>query len=310
MRHGVLAGVLLLSTGLFACSFDDVDLRGKRCPCAVGWVCDVEANRCVETIAAGMDAGPSREGGPRDAGVDASRTDAPGVDAGVDAGEALDGGPDSVCSEAAGASAYFCDGFELGDGFDGWNRGPYESDGTATRTSEAYRGGSALRAETLVERGFAAVGTTFLPVTVDGELWLRAYYYVPSGWEAYHLDLGSVRSLSEPFTGIALALGSEDFAYLYVDEIAMPFYGGSVVLPRDAWACVEVHVVVSDTAGSVELLIDGARVVASDSPIDTLPPGGFGFVDVGVPYTDEGQEGTTVLVDEVAVGPLRIPCDP
>jgi len=73
----VFASTLVLG----ACNLGEVDLTGKECPCAQGWVCDRSVNECVRDLDAGPDAGP-------DAGRDA------GLDAGMDAGPP-DGGPDA-----------------------------------------------------------------------------------------------------------------------------------------------------------------------------------------------------------------------
>lgn len=40
-----------------ACTIDDIDLRGRSCPCAEGWTCDVTTNRCVEQTVGFSDAG-------------------------------------------------------------------------------------------------------------------------------------------------------------------------------------------------------------------------------------------------------------
>lgn len=70
---------------LGACSLGEVDLTGKECPCAQGWVCDRAANECVREHDGGPDAGPE------DAGLDAGPADG-GVDGGPDAGPP-DAGP-------------------------------------------------------------------------------------------------------------------------------------------------------------------------------------------------------------------------
>jgi len=47
MPHA-LRVVLLVSLWCFAgCSFGEVDLSGKSCPCADGYVCDVPSDVCV-----------------------------------------------------------------------------------------------------------------------------------------------------------------------------------------------------------------------------------------------------------------------
>ncbi len=39
----------LLTMG--ACSLDNIDLSGRPCPCAPGWLCETSTNTCVQTIA-------------------------------------------------------------------------------------------------------------------------------------------------------------------------------------------------------------------------------------------------------------------
>jgi len=41
-----MRALLVLVIGLAACSVPDVDLEGKQCPCAAGYVCDKPTNRC------------------------------------------------------------------------------------------------------------------------------------------------------------------------------------------------------------------------------------------------------------------------
>jgi hypothetical protein len=85
-----------------ACTVPELDLDGRPCPCATGYVCDTSRNACVRPAAA--------SDGGRDSGRDASR----GSDAGGrDAGES-DGGPPPEC--------VFMDDFEDG-ALDGWQIG-------------------------------------------------------------------------------------------------------------------------------------------------------------------------------------------
>jgi hypothetical protein len=63
------------------CALGEVDLEGKGCPCAAGWVCDVDLDTCFPRAA---------DGGASDAGVDATSRDARREDA-----DRIDGGPDA-----------------------------------------------------------------------------------------------------------------------------------------------------------------------------------------------------------------------
>jgi hypothetical protein len=75
-------GVLLLAVSLVACQVGDLDLQGKACPCASGWVCEPRTNLCVQgglpdAGAAGRDAGS-------DAAVDAGCEFIPGSSPGLE----------------------------------------------------------------------------------------------------------------------------------------------------------------------------------------------------------------------------------
>lgn len=58
-----------------------VDITGRECPCAEGWVCDegVDPPQCVRSTLTRPDSGPRRDSGP---GSDAGELDAAGFDAG------------------------------------------------------------------------------------------------------------------------------------------------------------------------------------------------------------------------------------
>ena len=63
-RRGYLAmGITAIWLQWTSCSVAEVDLEGKRCPCAAGWVCDPETDLCVVDRAAGGSGGADRERG-------------------------------------------------------------------------------------------------------------------------------------------------------------------------------------------------------------------------------------------------------
>jgi hypothetical protein len=88
-------GVALLVGGATGCSFDSVELEGRTCPCAEGWVC--VASQCYrpgDAPDAGLDGGRTDVGPEEvDAGDDLG-TDADVTDGSVDLGGDEDGGPD------------------------------------------------------------------------------------------------------------------------------------------------------------------------------------------------------------------------
>jgi hypothetical protein len=56
-----------------------VDITGRGCPCAEGWVCDEATDQCFRATLMRPDSGPRRDSGP---GSDAGEVDAAGFDAG------------------------------------------------------------------------------------------------------------------------------------------------------------------------------------------------------------------------------------
>jgi len=63
--------VVLLGAVVASCAIPDLDLTGKACPCAAGYVCDETTNVCVSSLS------PRADGGPGDAApaADAARPD-------------------------------------------------------------------------------------------------------------------------------------------------------------------------------------------------------------------------------------------
>jgi len=307
--------VLVLVVLLEGCVVEALDLEGRACPCVSGWTC--VDGRCVEGEEpddAGLDAG-TPDGGPAgvDAGViDAGRADAGPGDAGAgdagagDAGPGDAGPPDdpTACDDAL-AGAFLCDGFEVDDGFAAWSPGAEERDGTVRRvTGGAYRGVGALRADSSLPGARAAL-VHDIPTTTSGALWLRAYVRVPASAEITHFDLLSLREASDPFHGVVVAMTDRTFLYVHETSTA---HGMAPLPVRDDWACMELEIQVSDTAGEIRLYVDGAVEVEATG-IDTLPAGGHEQLGVGLLFTGATQGATSVLYDEVAVGTSRLPCD-
>jgi len=304
--------LVLLAVLLGGCVVEELDLEGRACPCVSGWRC--EDGVCVEgeptagdagSDAAAPDAGPlGTDAGPlgSDAGAaDAGAGDAGPMDAGFDAGPP----PDPTACDDALSGAIFCDGFEVDDAFVTWSEGASTRDGTIERVTDiVYRGAAALRAETALPSGRAAL-VHDIPVTTSGTLWLRAYVYVPAGAEITHFDMLSVRDGLDPFHGVVIAM--RDSTFLYVHE-TMTAHGMAPLPARDRWVCVELEVAVSDVEGELRLYMDGA-VEAEATGIDTLPAGGHRQVGVGLLFTGSTQGATTVRYDEYAVGTSRLPCD-
>lgn len=320
----VRAATLVIACSVLAgCSMGPVDLADKRCPCAPGWVCDAR-DLCVRGSLDGVDAGPdggegrdaeARDAEPRDASAldaseDSGLEDGGDRDAGIDAATdaATDAGPDDTACDDALSGAFVCDGFEV-PFTSAWDF-VEEMDGTVDRVSSpTYRGGFALRGRTTAARGRAAVANG-IPAVSSGDLWLRGYFYLPSTFDLRGVALIYAHEPSSPYDGVSAGFLEGGVPYAWVgSNPGTTTFAGSGPVPRDRWFCMQVHVVVSDGAGSIEVLMDGATVL-SQTGLDTRPAGDYtGFV-AGLERADTLQTtAAMVYADEVAVGASELPCD-
>lgn len=282
--------VVGLAGAAAGCVLDDLDYEGRPCPCADGWHCD-------------------ERGGPpgvcvRDA-ADAATADAPGSDVSV-----RDGGPDGG---GCPAGELFCDGFEDGDRF--VTQGPWElTAGPPTRgelaatMDETQAGAWSLRARTLVDGGQAAVLSQQLGGLTEGELWARAWLYVPSGQ-----DIQAVIPLSvgNALTGwVHLLLGPDGTPVLVVGAQPDPIdsYPAPTTYPLDAWFCARLQVTIGEAESAV-LHLGDTPAVSSASGIDTLPAGGYTSIIAGIGFSLPAQPPMELYVDDVVVDTREVGCD-
>jgi hypothetical protein len=273
---------------------------------------DVTLDRDANTPDLGTDT-PSRDSPPP---VDVPVIDAPSVDA-IDAPVAVDTGdagtpPDDVPPSSSCATAHptalFCDGFETATltGWSGYSLGS----GTAMQTTAmAYRGVGSLRADTTAAGGTAAVHWNGLAGRTTGDIYVRGFFYFPSGYTFYQVGVMLLLPRT-PADNVAMMIGGGG-GFGGWSGAGMQYVPGSstVMAPRDRWVCLEMHVTLSaTTTGGLEMFMDGMPV-GSASGFATTPADGQQEVHVGFPHTDVMQEPATVYVDEVVVDTNRIGCD-
>jgi hypothetical protein len=287
VRTQLVIGLSALTFGFVAatqaCVLDDVDLTGKSCPCASGWVC--WGSVCVR---------PNEvpDGGHGDGG----------------GGETRDASTSPPACLAEHPGAVFCDGFE-DEGLAPW--AVQQSMGTAERvTDRVHSGSGAIHAFTVTTNGRGNVISPEFTLT-GPDVYFRSFIYVES---AQTLTEASFMLLREPeleATGTALqAVG--DFASLWVGSqgaLGQSVKSTTVTLPRDRWVCIESHIAVADgTAGAAEYFVDGALAV-SVTGWDTLPDGGYSRLVAGIQYASVAQDAIEVWVDDAVVSTQPIGCD-
>jgi hypothetical protein len=323
MRALPLALALVLVAGCFPPS---LDLSNRRCPCTAGWTCDTATDRCVQGAVSDAfvaDAGGS-DAAHADAGDDASAPDTggidafvPPIDAGVDAFVPVDAfSPIDAYSGDAGmpgdtgcgttfAGALLCDGFETDPG--PWT-GRREVTGTVAPDGlQAFRGTRAQHARITAGSGQAARDFDGWGPITSGDLWIRIEAYVPSTSTPFDFTWLSIGENLPPYHGISLGMGGDGAVGSYSTISANYVSDSTLIIPEDAWVCLELHVAVSDTAGSIEIYRDGV-LRASHAAIDTRPDAGFTGFGAGIDYSDAAQPPLETWLDEVVLSRTRFPC--
>lgn len=199
----------------------------------------------------------------------------------------------------------FCDGFE-DEALAAWIERP--GDGTVERTTTTvYRGSGALRAQTFARRDDAAVYTMALSELASGDMYVRAYFYIPSGQPVDGATPMFIGEEFSPWDGVAFDLLTDGSVFLFhTDSDSLIPSKRSV--PLDRWFCCQIHVELDDIDGRAELRIDD-ELYAELNGVDTIPTDGYTNLVVGIDYTNNDQPGILLYVDEVAADTAPVACD-
>ena len=301
---------------LAAGCFGPLDLAHRQCPCVDGWTCVDGA--CVQGA------------------VDAATIDASDQDAGTPS-----------CPADA-----FCEDFEGFPDTNGWTATPdftrvtYVNARTPDPSITPHRGVGMLRVTTVTPGGQSDIvicpfdgfvcptdmpdaggGDAGVPAGItSGELYMRAYLYVPSvlangmPLTMGHASVLYVGAHRGPFAAGEDVVGFNldvDRASMYVGTINQrieprPPAGTTDTrppFPRDTWVCVRVAIHIDPTAGSVATYLGSDDVPeVSRSSIDTTPTLPWLHFGVGLGYTENMPNGAALYADDVALGRSPIPC--
>jgi hypothetical protein len=273
-----------------------------------------------------LDAGP--DAGGRDGGADGGARDGGSGDGGPADGGPADGGPADGGSDAGPpgpcptvSEPIFCDDFEgltaASPGpWSGWRLRPIGSDSEvspARGPDPVHAGEQAARMYTPEPQAQAAMFRELDPPIAGGNLWIRAFVYVPRDSVDFTFAELSLLYLVPPSgDGLSLQLGADHNSF-YLGSGLEDDPGGQRVwalpgsgVPRDVWTCVEVHFDIDDL-GSAALYLDGAARGTVDD-VDTLSTGGYGRIVLGLERALGDQGPATIYLDDVAISTLRPGC--
>lgn len=287
--------IALLAQG---CSFGDVDVARRNCPCIAGYVCNTATNVCEVISDAGIDA-------PVDAIPDANIPDrtidvvddaTPDADATIDA-EVEDA--DSAVRMCEGLSSVLCEDFEDPNLNSNYlvRKGPSDS---FELSSMAHTGNQSLKITNVLGSDFAEFNFDgILPPSTE-ETWVRAWFYMPDDQEGIALlDLkgstGSYAIYSEgpPYSSLA--------SNNYTPEVVANF--GSAI-PAMEWFCLEMRVNY-DGPRFVQAYVNSLLSAFTEQPL-TEP---LTDMHIGVIYRNPADPDVVLYLDDLVVSNTRIGCD-
>jgi Concanavalin A-like lectin/glucanases superfamily/Domain of unknown function (DUF2341) len=91
-RYARATAAWLVAIAPFACIVPEIDLAGRPCPCAEGYVCDTTRNTCVPAALASAGSGAGGSGGGTGVGGDAGSGTGTGTGAGTGTGGVIEPG--------------------------------------------------------------------------------------------------------------------------------------------------------------------------------------------------------------------------
>lgn len=237
-------------------------------------------------------------------------TDATDGAQGSDTGHTDDVTPDAALDPTScddiNAGAIFCDGFE-NSALAGWSL--LRQDGTAVRSVErVYRGTAALRAEATASSGYAYLFHHALGGLTSGELFVRGFYYFPSGVPLARLTFVTAGESVSPYRSTQMRVLNEQVSGYDGAALRDVNSGPGAIVPRDQWVCIEYRVLIDDAAGAVDMWINDESIGGLSS-LDTLAATGYAQLSVGIIGTSATQSPVVVYVDEVVASRTRVGCD-
>jgi hypothetical protein len=209
------------------------------------------------------------------------------------------------------SDALLCTGFETGIPYNTYiNSGSVE---TATDTS--HSGSASMHAAAYAQYGYAHARGEFTPL-FSGTIYFRTWFFIPSGtltglvklaafegWNPLLPDedsMGAELNIDINVTvGGAVQIYNQTTGSRYMSE------GGAV--QEGEWFCLSGSMNVSADAGAVVVSIDGNTVLTAENE-PTLPLDGVSRMNVGIGWTDDGQNAAELYVDDLVVSLSEVSC--
>jgi len=170
-----------------------------------------------------------------------------------------------------------------------------------------YRGATSLHVQAPSAAGTrrAYAERRVRPDIGEGELWTRAYVYVPAAapnnFTAFALD-----ETHAPYHGVSFGIHHDGRTFIRTGG-TQPARSYGPTFPRDEWTCFEMHITIGES-GAAELFMDG-QLVGSLANRDTRFSSKYGTLKAGVIWSPSNGPAIETFTDEYAVGQTRLGCD-
>jgi hypothetical protein len=205
--------------------------------------------------------------------------------------------------------ALVCSGFEQ-QGLADWPKISVQNEGEIERSgARAFTGLGSLHARTTAAQSAAVLVHEF-PAVRDGELYLRARLYVPADLPTKTINLFFLGDFAAPDPFVGIDVNLEDGAPSVYSPQINPNRSTSsnLVVPRDAWFCLLLHVSVSNEAGAVRVYVNDTLALQREA-VDTLPEQGLHQLRAGIDWSSGQAEPFEVFIDDLLLDTQALRCD-
>jgi hypothetical protein len=212
---------------------------------------------------------------------------------------------DDSCN--AHSSALVCSGFEQPDLSD-WSIVLVDNAQVEQSTARVHSGNGSLLAQSKGQKSTAVVSKEF-PAITQGELFLRAFLYVPDAQPTKTMNILFLGDYAtpDPFRGVDFNLEDGALSTYVPGNQPDRFTSTTLVIPRDRWFCLQIQMTVSPTAGALTMRVDG-EIGLEQKNVNTRPAAGVHLLRMGIDWSSGQTEPFEFSVDDLVLATTPVAC--
>jgi len=172
-------------------------------------------------------------------------------------------------------------------------------------TEEAYRGTHSMEFMQGGPAGEAEI-TESIGMRLSDGLHLRAWVFIPHGAVTDSFKIVAFNGGATPGIDVSIHANGAVEAYSYGSSDSAISEENRAIFGE--WFCLQVGAELSETAGSVTVLVN-EKLAITLAPTDTLPPDAISRVVYGLAATSMEQMGASVYFDELVISTELVGCN-